>query len=150
MNNNSSNLPSLHYKERDSPTNHVKEVYKNVGEQGHLQSLIETFIGQASHWWGTHQFWLQLWTTTSTYFIQRFKGKKLIVEAHINKFLPDNKPNEHINSCEKEWKIMGYHEKWIWTHLFPSTLNYLPNNSAKNWGNPWWCPHLESTKEKLY
>ena len=66
---NLSNLPSLHYKQIDSPIMHVNEISKNVGEQGHLQSLVETFIGQATYWCGTHQPQLQTWTTTSTYFI---------------------------------------------------------------------------------
>ena len=89
---------------------HVNEVSKNVGEQGHLQSLVETFTGQASHRWVTHQYWLQIWTTSSTYFIKIFVGKKLTVEAHISKFLPENDPKEHIDHCEKEWKRIRYRD----------------------------------------
>ena len=40
-NNNSFDLPPLRYKERDSPTIHVNEVTKKIGEQGHIQNLVE-------------------------------------------------------------------------------------------------------------
>ena len=71
---NCSNLPSLYYKERYYPIMHVNKVSKNVGEKGHLQILVESFIGQEYHWWGTNQSQLQTWTTTSTYFIEIFGG----------------------------------------------------------------------------
>ena len=96
------NLLALWYKERDSPIIHVNEVSKNVGEQRRLQILFDTFTGQETRWWGTQQSRLQTWTTTSTYFIDIFGGKKLIVESHIKKFSPHNDPKEHIDSCEKE------------------------------------------------
>ena len=38
----------LTYKERESPSIHVNEITKNIGEQGQLQSFVETFIGEAS------------------------------------------------------------------------------------------------------
>ena len=47
----STNLSSLMYKECESPIAHIEEVSKNVGEQGRLQSLVETFTGQARIWW---------------------------------------------------------------------------------------------------
>jgi hypothetical protein len=59
----------LRFKEIESPIAHLNEVAKNIGDQGHLQSLVESFIGQATRWWGTHQNRLQSWTTTSTYFV---------------------------------------------------------------------------------
>lgn len=56
---------------------HVNEVSNNVREQGHLQSLVEKFIGKVARWWGTHQLDLQTWAITSTYFIKIFRGKML-------------------------------------------------------------------------
>ena len=44
----------LRFKELDSPIAHLNEVSKNIGDQGHLQSLVESFTGQAAQWWGTH------------------------------------------------------------------------------------------------
>ena len=49
----------LRFKEADSPTIHLNEIYKNIGDQGHLQSLVESFTGQVAQWWGTHQNQLQ-------------------------------------------------------------------------------------------
>ena len=54
---------------------HVEQVSKNIGEHGRIQSLVETFTGQAARWWDTHQTRLQTWTTASTYFVKRFGGK---------------------------------------------------------------------------
>ena len=65
------------YKERESPIMHTEQVSKNIGEHGRIQSLVETFIGQAARWWDTHQTRLQTWTSASTYFVNRFGGKKL-------------------------------------------------------------------------
>ena len=42
------------YKERESLAMHVEQVSKNIVEHGRLQSLVETFIGQAARWWDTH------------------------------------------------------------------------------------------------
>ena len=39
---------NLRFKEVDSPTVHLNEVSKNIGDQGHLQSLVESFTGQAT------------------------------------------------------------------------------------------------------
>ena len=50
---NSTQLPR--YKERESPVVHIEKVSKNIGEHGRLQSLVETFTGQAARWWDTHQ-----------------------------------------------------------------------------------------------
>ena len=36
------------YKERESPVMHIEQVSKNIGEHGRLQSLVESFIGQAA------------------------------------------------------------------------------------------------------
>ena len=90
-----SNLPSLRYKERDSLTMHVNEVTKKHWREGRLQILIETFARQVERWWGIHQPHLQTWTTKLTYFIEIFGGKKLTLEANINKFLPRSNPQEH-------------------------------------------------------
>ena len=48
--------PKLIFKEEYSPTIHLNEVSKNIGYQGRLQSLVESFTRQATRWWGTHQF----------------------------------------------------------------------------------------------
>ena len=53
MNLNTNQLPR--YKERESPVMHIEQVSKNIGEHGRLQSLVETFTGQAARWWDTHQ-----------------------------------------------------------------------------------------------
>jgi len=46
--------PKLRFKEADSPTIHLNEVSKNIGDQGHLHNLVEYFTRQATRWWGTH------------------------------------------------------------------------------------------------
>lgn len=38
----------LRFKELDSLEIHLNEVSKNIGDQGHLQSLVESFTGQAT------------------------------------------------------------------------------------------------------
>jgi hypothetical protein len=43
-----------------------------------------------------------------TYIVERFKGKKLIVGAHIMKFKPSCNLVRHILDCEKEWMRIGY------------------------------------------
>ena len=115
------------YKERESPVMHVEQVSKNIGERGRLQSLVETFTGQVARWWDTHPSRLQTWTTTSTFFIERFGGKKLTNQAQIRMFIQGQDPKYHIRTCEKEWKRLGYRDKCTWPHLFPSTLSDLPN-----------------------
>ena len=62
---------------------HIEQVSKNIGEHGRLQSLVETFTGQAARWWDTHQTRLKTWTTGSTYFVERFGQKKLTKQAQI-------------------------------------------------------------------
>ena len=59
MNKESTNTPPLRFKEQESPFAHIEEVSKKVGEQGRLQSLTETFIGQEAKWWDTYQSRLQ-------------------------------------------------------------------------------------------
>ena len=41
-------LRPLRYKERESPSIHVNEVSKDIGDQGRLQSLVKTFMGQVA------------------------------------------------------------------------------------------------------
>ena len=60
------NKQNIRYKERESPDLHIEQVSKNIGKHGQLQSLVETFTGQAARWWDTHQSRLKTWTTTST------------------------------------------------------------------------------------
>ena len=45
--NNTTNL-KLRFKEIESPAEHLNTVAKNLGDQGRLQSLVESFTGQAS------------------------------------------------------------------------------------------------------
>ena len=80
---------------------HVEKVSRNIGEHGRLQSLVETFTGQAARWWDTHQSRLQTWTTTSTYFVEIFGGKKLTNQAQIPIFTQGQDPENHIETCEK-------------------------------------------------
>ena len=47
--------PKLRFKEVDSLRIHLNEVSNNIGDQGLLQSLVESFIGKATCSWGTHQ-----------------------------------------------------------------------------------------------
>ena len=74
---NTSIIQNPRYKERESLVLHIEQVSKNLGEHGRLQSLVETFTGQVAQWWDTHQSRMQTWTTTSTYFVKIFWGKKL-------------------------------------------------------------------------
>ena len=106
---NTTQLPR--YKERESPIMHIEKVSKNVGEDGRLQILVETFIGQATRWWDTHQTKLQTWTTTSNYFVERFGGKKLTQKAQIPIFTQGQNPEDHIRTYEREWRILGYKDE---------------------------------------
>ena len=110
---------------------HVEQVSKNIGEHGRLQSLVETFTGQDAWWWDTHQTRLQTWTKASTYFVERFGGKKLTQQAQIPVFTQGQNPEDHIKTCEKEWRKLGYKDERAWPHLFPSTLADLPNKWYK-------------------
>ena len=96
--------PKLRFKEVDSPTIHINQVSKNIGDQGHLQSLVELFIGKVACWWGTHQSRLQSWTTTSTYFFERFGGQKLTSQDEISTFHLGDDLTKHVELCQKEWK----------------------------------------------
>ena len=62
---------------------HVEQVSRNINEHGRLQSLVETFTGQAAKWWDTHHSRLQTWTAASTYYVESFGGKKLTNQAQI-------------------------------------------------------------------
>ena len=92
---------------------------------------MEIFTGQASRWWDTHQSRLQTWTTTSTYFIERFGGKMLTNQAQIPMVIQGQDPEDHIRTCEKEWKRLVYKNEHTWPHLFPSTLSELPDKWYK-------------------
>lgn len=43
------NLPKLRFTKTSSSLTYVNELSENIGEQGHLQSPVETFIGQVVH-----------------------------------------------------------------------------------------------------
>jgi hypothetical protein len=84
----------LRYSERHTPSTHVEEVEKSIGEQGRTQSLVETFTGQAARWWETHSPQLQTWTTVSTYFVERFERQETIQRcrySHIQNRLRSNR-----------------------------------------------------------
>jgi len=100
----SKHLQPLRYKERESPSVHLNEVSKDIGDQGRLQSLVETFTGQAARWWDTHHSQLQNWTTASTLFVERFGEKQLAAAATIPKFIQGANPEAHLIQCESEWK----------------------------------------------
>ena len=55
---------SLHYKYKESPVLHLEQVSKNLGEHGRLQSLVETFTGQAARWWVLQREIPMAWGTT--------------------------------------------------------------------------------------
>ena len=110
---------------------HVEQVSKNIGEHGRLQSLVETFTGQAARWWDTHQSKLQTWTTALNFFVEQFGGKNLTQESQIPIFTQGQNPEEHIKTCETEWRRLGYKDERAWPHLFPSTLDDLPNKWYK-------------------
>ena len=46
-------------------------------------------------------------------------------------FIEGQDPKEHIRTCEKEWKRLGYKDERTWPHLFPSMLTELPNKWYK-------------------
>ena len=73
-----------------------------------------------------------MWTAASTFFIKRFGGRKLTKQAQILPlFTQGQNPKNHIRTCEKEWTRLGYKDERIWPHLFPSTLDDLPNKCYK-------------------
>ena len=69
--------------------------------------------------------------TASTYFVERFGGKKLTAQAQITKFYLGDDSMKHADIFQKEWKRLGYHDERTWPHLFPTTLNDLPNKWYK-------------------
>ena len=72
-----------------------------------------------------------MWTTTLTFFIERFGGRKLTKQAQIPVFTQGQDPKNHIRTCEKECIRLGYKDEHIWPHLFPSTLDDIPNKWYK-------------------
>ena len=46
-------------------------------------------------------------------------------------FIQGQDPKDHIRTCEKEYKRLGYKDEHPWPHLFPSTLSDLPNKWQK-------------------
>ena len=42
-------------------------------------------------------------------------------------FIQGQNPEDHIKTCEKEWRRLGYKDERAWPHLFRSTLADLPN-----------------------
>ena len=53
-------------------------------------------------------------------------------------FIQGQNPEDHIKTCEKEWRRLGYKDERAWPHLFPSTLFDLPNK---------WCEMEEARGE---
>ena len=74
---------------------------------------------------------MQTWTTASTYFVERFGGKKLTKQAQIPIFTQGQNPEYHIKTCEKEWRRLGYKDERAWPHLLPSILADLLNKWYK-------------------
>ena len=58
-------------------------------------------------------------------------GKKLTQQAQIPIFTQGQNLEEHIKTCEIEWRRLGYKDERAWPHLFPSTLADLPNKWYK-------------------
>lgn len=121
----------LRYSEQHAPSTHVEEVEKSIGEQGRTQSLVETFTGQAKIWWETHSHKFQTWMTVSMYFFERFTDKNLSKEADIPIFRIGNDPLYHIQCCEIRWRKIGYKYERVWPHMFPNTLDDMPNKWYK-------------------
>ena len=46
-------------------------------------------------------------------------------------FIQGQDPEEHIRTCKREWRRLGYKDERTWPHLFPSTLAELPNKWYK-------------------
>ena len=46
-------------------------------------------------------------------------------------FIQGQDPEDHIRTCEKEWKRLGYKVERTRPHMFPSTLSDLPNKWYK-------------------
>ena len=66
-----------------------------------------------------------------TYFVERFGEKNLTNQAQIPIFIQGQNPKDHIKTCEKEWRRLGYKDERAWLHLCPSTLVDLPNKWYK-------------------
>ena len=60
-----------------------------------------------------------------------FGGKKLTKQAQIPIFIQVQNPKDHIKTCQKEWRRLGYKDERAWPNLFPSTLSDLPNKWYK-------------------
>ena len=60
-----------------------------------------------------------------------FGGRKLTKKAQIPLSTQGQHLENHIRTCEKEWTRLGYKDERIWPHLFPSTLDDLPNKWYK-------------------
>ena len=69
--------------------------------------------------------------TTSMYFFKIFDGQNLTAQAQITTFHLGDDPTKHIELCQKELKRLGYHNEQMWPHLFPTTLDDLPNKWYK-------------------
>ena len=46
-------------------------------------------------------------------------------------FIQGQDPEDHIGTCEKEWKRLGYKDERTWPQLFSSTLSDLPKKWYK-------------------
>ena len=52
-------------------------------------------------------------------------------QVQIPVFIQGQDPEDHIRTCGREWRRLGYKYKRTWTHLFPSMLANLPNKWYK-------------------
>ena len=46
-------------------------------------------------------------------------------------FIQGKDLQEHIRTCKREWRRLGYKDEHTWPHLFPSTLADLPRKWYK-------------------
>jgi len=92
---------------------HVNEVSNSFGEEGRIQSLVESFIGQVAQWWEIHANRLQTWNTSTLYFVERFGGKNIFANIGIPIFNPGFDLVTYIHKCEKEWKKAGYRDERV-------------------------------------
>ena len=60
-------------------------------------------------------------------FIDRNIQRKEANKIGTNTCLHPRPSEKHIQICETEWRRLGYKDERIWSHLFPSTLDDLPN-----------------------
>ena len=69
--------------------------------------------------------------TVSMYFLKRFGDKNLSKAMNIPIFRIGYDPVENIQICEIKWRKIGYKDEMVWPHMFPNTLDDIPNKWYK-------------------